>query len=96
VIHDKKIILRVKTYIDFKIDIYDIASRGEGNYHFPVAQTAVSIQVRKQNGTGHRRIVIRREIWTDEVLGQMIRDAKEINPSIELDEYAQQLVETAE
>lgn len=80
---------------DFKLYIPNIASITRGTHYFPVAQTVVSIHARVASGGDGRNVIIRTSIWTDEVLGQMIRDLCKINPTIKLDEYAQQLVEAA-
>jgi hypothetical protein len=92
---DKQLISRVGWMTDFKLYIPNIASITRGTHYFPVAQTVVSIHARVASGGDGRNVIIRTSIWTDEVLGQMIRDLCKINPTIKLDEYAQQLVEAA-
>jgi hypothetical protein len=67
----------------------------KGTHYFPVAQTVVAIHTRPRNGGNERNVMIKTSIWTDEVLGKMIKEVCKINPTIALDEYAQALVEAA-
>jgi hypothetical protein len=92
---DQQLISRVGWTTDFKLDISSITRITKGTHYFPVAQTVVSIHSRPENGSGERNVMIRTSIWTDEVLGKMIKDLRKINSTIALDEYTEILVQAA-